>query len=215
MLSAIDLHKVLLQSQDTIPSFSVPKKSLRSQYNQFDFDQLETKRIFHRDTIKKTCIDYRLRFLDLDYFKGDVPVEAIESIQALEKAHKTELQNMKIVAPSKLFKLKNTDDPLLFVPIGNEYYYLIHKWGNDLHPLRQLLMWPFKNIVTSILSIILLSLVLTSLMPLSLFRAEPNWSDFVLIFMFMFKSIAAVVIYYAFAACKNFSREIWDSTYYN
>ena len=215
MLSAIDLHKVLLQSQDTIPSFSIPKKSLRSQYNQFDFDQLETKRIFHRDTIKKTCIDYRLRFLDLDYFKGDVPVEAIESIQALEKVHKTELQNMKIVAPSKLFKLKNTDDPLLFVPIGNEYYYLIHKWGNDLHPLRQLLMWPFKNIVTSILSILLLSLVLTSLMPLSLFRAEPNWSDFVLIFMFMFKSIAAVVIYYAFAAGKNFSRAIWDSTYYN
>ena len=215
MLSAIDLHKVLLQSQDTIPSFSVPEKSLRPQYNQFDFDQLETKRIFHRDTIKKTCIDYRLRFLDLDYFKGDVPVEAIESIQALEQAHNTELQNMKIVAPSKLFKLNNADDPLLFVPIGNEYYYLIHKWGNDLHPLRQLLMWPFKNIVTSILSILLLSLVLTSLMPLTLFRAEPNWSDFVLIFMFMFKSIAAVVIYYAFAAGKNFSRAIWDSTYYN
>ena len=215
MLSAIDLHKVLIQSQDAIPSFSEPEKSLRRKYNQFDFEQLETKRIFHRDTIKKICIDYRLRFLDLDYFKGDVPVEAIESIQALEQAHNTELQNMKIVAPSKLFKLKNADDPLLFVPIGNQYYYLIHKWGNDLHPLRQLLMWPFKNIVTSILSILLLSLVLTSFMPLTLFRAEPNWSDFILIFMFMFKSIAAIVIYYAFAAGKNFSRAIWDSTYYN
>ena len=215
MLSAIDLHKVLIQSQDAIPSFSEPEKSLRRKYNQFDFEQLETKRIFHRDTIKKICIDYRLRFLDLDYFKGDVPVEAIESIQALEQAHNTELQNMKIVAPSKLFKLKNADDPLLFVPIGNQYYYLIHKWGNDLHPLRQLLMWPFKNIITSILSILLLSLVLTSFMPLTLFRAEPNWSDFILIFMFMFKSIAAVVIYYAFAAGKNFSRAIWDSTYYN
>ena len=215
MLPAIDLHKVLLQSQDTFPTFSKPEKSLRRKYNQFDFEQLETKRIFHRDTIKKICIDYRLRFLDLDYFKGDVPVEAIESIQALEQAHNTELQNMKIVAPSKLFKLKNADDPLLFVPIGNQYYYLIHKWGNDLHPLRQLLMWPFKNIITSILSILLLSLVLTSFMPLTLFRAEPNWSDFILIFMFMFKSIAAIVIYYAFAAGKNFSRAIWDSTYYN
>jgi hypothetical protein len=215
MLSAIDLHKVLIQSQHAIPSFSEPEKSLRRKYNQFDFEQLETKRIFHRDTIKKICIDYRLRFLDLDYFKGDVPVEAIESIQALEQAHNTELQNMKIVAPSKLFKLKNADDPLLFVPIGNQYYYLIHKWGNDLHPLRKLLMWPFKNIITSILSILLLSLVLTSFMPLTLFRAEPNWSDFILIFMFMFKSIAAIVIYYAFAAGKNFSRAIWDSTYYN
>lgn len=215
MLSAIDLHKVLLQSQDTTPSFSEPEKSLRRKYNQFDFEQLKTKRIFHRDTIKKTCIDYRLRFLDLDYFKGDVPVEAIESIQALEQVHNTELQNMKIVAPSKLFKLKNADDPLLFVPIGNQYYYLIHKWGNDLHPLRKLLMWPFKNIVSSILSILFLSLVLTSFMPLTLFRAEPNWSDFLLIFMFMSKSIAAIVIYYAFATGKNFSRAIWDSTYYN
>ena len=215
MLSAIDLHKVLIQSQYAIPSFSEPEKSLRRKYNQFDFEQLETKRIFHRDTIKKICIDYRLRFLDLDYFKGDVPVEAIESIQALEQAHNTELQKMKIVAPSKLFKLKNADDPLLFVPIGNQYYYLIHKWGNDLHPLRKLLMWPFKNIITSILSILLLSLILTSFMPLTLFRAEPNWSDFILIFMFMFKSIAAIVIYYAFAAGKNFSRAIWDSTYYN
>jgi hypothetical protein len=215
MLSAIDLHKVLIQSQYAIPSFSEPEKSLRRKYNQFDFEQLETKRIFHRDTIKKICIDYRLRFLDLDYFKGDVPVEAIESIQALEQAHNTELQNMKIVAPSKLFKLKNADDPLLFVPIENQYYYLIYKWGNDLHPLRKLLMWPFKNIITSILSILLLSLILTSFMPLTLFRAEPNWSDFILIFMFMFKSIAAIVIYYAFAAGKNFSRAIWDSTYYN
>ncbi len=215
MISAIDLHEVLIQSQYAIPSFSVPEKSLRCKYNQFDFEQLETKRIFHRDTIKKTCIDYRLRFLDLDYFKGDVPVEAIESIHALEQAHNTELQNMKIVAPSKLFKLKNADDPLLFVPIGNQYYYLIHKWGNDLHPLRQFLMWPFKNIITSTLSILLLSLVLTSFMPLTLFRAEPNWSDFILILMFMFKSIAAVVIYYAFAAGKNFSRAIWDSAYYN
>ena len=48
MLPAIDLHKVLLQSQDTIPLFSTPEKSLRRKYNQFDFEQLETKRIFHR-----------------------------------------------------------------------------------------------------------------------------------------------------------------------
>jgi hypothetical protein len=215
MLSAIDLHKVLIHSRDTIPSFLELEKSLPRKYNQFDFDQLETKRIFHRDTIKKTCIDYRLRFLDLDYFKGDVPVEAIESVKTLEQVHNTELQKMKIVAPSKLFKLKNADDPLLFVPIGNHYYYFIYKWGNDLHPLRLLLMWPFRNIVTSILSILMLSLALTSFMPLTLFNSEPNWSDFILIFMFMFKSIAAVVIYYAFAAGKNFSRAIWDSTYYN
>ena len=61
MFPAIDLHKVLLQFQDTFPTFSIPEKSLRRKYNQFDFEQLETKRIFHRDTIKKTCIDYQIK----------------------------------------------------------------------------------------------------------------------------------------------------------
>ena len=130
-------------------------------------------------------------------------MEAIDKIQALEKDHKTEVKHMKIVAPSKLFKLKNADDPLLFVPIGNDYYYLIHKWGNDLHPLRRLMMWPFKNIVTSILSILLLGLLLTAMMPLDLFSSQPNSSDFLLIFLFMFKSIAAIVIYYALPLVKT------------
>ena len=215
MLPAIDLHEVLLRSQKTVSLPSVIVKPHQLQNNQFDFDRLETNRIFHRDTIKKICIDYRLRFLDLAFFKGDIPVEATEIVQALEQEHNTELRHLKIVAPSKLFKLKNSDDPLLFVPMGNQYYYLIHKWGNDLHPLRRLMMWPFKNIITSIVSILLLSLMLTSFMPLTLFSAEPNWSDFLLIFLFMFKSIAAIVIYYSFAAGKNFSRAIWDSTYYN
>ena len=217
MFSTIDLHKVLLQVQDSTTIQTNTNSPIRSNqnYNQFDFDQLETNRIFHRDTIKKICIDYRLRFLDLSYFKADVPLEAIDKIQALEKNHKTEVKHMKIVAPSKLFKLKNADDPLLFVPIGNDYYYLIHKWGNDLHPLRRLMMWPFKNIVTSIISILLFSLLLTAIMPLGLFGSQSNSSDFLLIFLFMFKSIAAVVIYYAFAAGKNFNRAIWDSNYYN
>lgn len=215
MLPAIDLHEVLLRSQKTVSLPSVIVKPHQLQNNQFDFDRLETNRIFHRDTIKKICIDYRLRFLDLAFFKGDIPVEATEIVQALEQEHNTELRHLKIVAPSKLFKLKNSDDPLLFVPMGNQYYYLIHKWGNDLHPLRRLIMWPFKNIITSIVSILLLSLMLTSFMPLTLFSAEPNWSDFLLFFLFMFKSIAAIVIYYSFAAGKNFSRAIWDSTYYN
>lgn len=215
MLPFIDLHEVLLRSQESLPLPSDVVKPHQLNTNQFDFDRLETNRIFHLDTIKKICIEYRLRFLDLAFFKGDIPVEATEKVQALEQEHNTELRHLKIVAPSKLFKLKNSDDPLLFVPMGNQYYYLIHKWGNDLHPLRRLMMWPFKNIITSIVSILLLSLMLTSFMPLTLFSAEPNWSDFLLIFLFMFKSIAAIVIYYSFAAGKNFSRAIWDSTYYN
>ena len=46
---------------------------------------------------------------------------------------------------SKLFRLKNTDDPLLFVPLGNSYFYLVHKWGNDLHPFENYLCGRLKT----------------------------------------------------------------------
>ena len=114
--------------------------------NSFDFDQLESHRIYHLDQIREVCIDYRLRFLDIKYFKNDLPESAHQAINKIETDHGTVLANFKVMAPSVLFRLERKDDPLLFVPIGNNYYYLVHKWGNDLHPLRKLLMWPFKNI---------------------------------------------------------------------
>ncbi len=200
------------EDQRVIDNINAPK-SLGT--NTFDFDLLETHNIYHIDQIKKICIDYRLRFLDSKYFKGQLPYEAISKIKALEKQHKTELKGFKIIAPSKLFKLENADDPLLFAPIGNGYYYLIHKWGNDLSPIRKLLMWPYKNFGNLIFTTLIVSLVATALFPEGIFSSTPNASNAGMIFFFMFKSIAAMVIYYGFAAGKNFNHAIWNSKYFN
>ncbi len=183
--------------------------------NSFNFELLESDKIYHIDNIKKICIDYRLRFLDSKYFKGKLPYEAISKIKGLEKDHDTELKGFKIIAPSKLFKLENADDPLLFAPIGNGYYYLIHKWGNDLNPFRKLLMWPYKGFGNLIFTTFIVSLIATALFPEGIFSNEPNASQAGMIFFFMFKSIAAMVLYYGFAAGKNFNYAIWDSKYFN
>ncbi len=183
--------------------------------NAFDFDLLETDRIYHLDQIKKTCIDYRLRFLNSNYFKGEIPPEAISKIKRLEQEHNIEVKGFKIMAPSKLFKLEDKDDPILFVPIGNNYFYLIHKWGNDLHPLRKWLMWPFKDIVNLTLVTVLVSYLVTMLVPEGLFSKNNSNAEFFIIFFFMFKCIASVVIYYGFAQGKNFNPAIWNSKYFN
>ena len=181
--------------------------------NNFDFDKLDKDRIFHLDSIKKTCIDFRLRFLDHKYFKNSLPKEAFSEISKLESTHNTILSNFKIMAPSKLFRLKNTDDPLLFVPLGNNYFYLVHKWGNDLHPFRKLLMWPFKNLWNMLCFLLFLSLGLTYITPTSIFSKVESWSVFWMIYFFMFKAIASIVIFYAFALGKNFNKAIWNSKY--
>ena len=114
-----------------------------------------------------------------------------------------------------MFKLEDKDDPLLFAPIGNGYFYLIYKWGNDLHPLRKLFAWPFKNISNLAAVVFLASYILTLLIPEGLFSKSGTSSEFWILFFFMFKSMAAVVIFYGFALGKNFNPAIWNSKYYN
>lgn len=181
--------------------------------NDFIFDKITMDRVYHLEQIKKICIDYRLRFLSTRYFKGELPPEALIRIKELEKSHQTTLRGFRIMAPSKLFKLKNPDDPLLFAPIGNDYYYLIHKWGSDLHPLRKLLVLPFRNLTNLIIAILTLSWICTKLLPLELFTPDKDPGTFWILFMFMFKMIGSIVIFYGVALGKNFNTQIWNSKY--
>ncbi len=182
-------------------------------FNSFDFDKLDANKIYSINTIKRVCIDYRLRFLDIKYFKNKLPNEVYQKINNLEKIHNTKVGDFKIMAPSALFRLEKTDDPLLFVPLGNNYYYLVHKWGNDLHPFRKLSMWPFKNIWNLLFAILLFSFLVTEITPLTLFTKTPNTSSYWMLLFFMFKAIASVVLYFGFALGKNFNPAIWNNKY--
>jgi hypothetical protein len=181
--------------------------------NNFDFDRLESHKIYHLDQIREVCIQYRLRFLDIKYFKNDLPESAHQAIQDIETNHGTVLVDFKVMAPSVLFRLERKDDPLLFVPMGNNYYYLVHKWGNDLHPLRKLLMWPFKNIWNLLLTVLAVSWVATEMTPMGLFTKTPDRVSYWMLYFFMFKAIASIVLFYGFALGKNFNPAIWNSKY--
>ena len=182
-------------------------------FNSFDFEKLDANKIYSINTIKRVCIDYSLRFLDIKYFKNKLPNEVYQKINSLENIHNTKVGDFKIMAPSALFRLEKTDDPLLFVPLGNNYYYLVHKWGNDLHPFRKLSMWPFKNIWNLLFAILLFSFLVTEITPLTLFTKSPNTSSYWMLLFFMFKAIASVVLYFGFALGKNFNPAIWNNKY--
>lgn len=185
-----------------------------SDSNAFVFDQLESDKIFHLQQIRTVAIDYRLRFLPSHFFKDGIPEEAISRISRLEKIHNIKLEGFKILAPTKAFQLLSYDDPLLFAPIGNNYYYLIHRWGIDITPTRKWLVRPFKNLWNFVVSCLLVSVILTALVP------ENNLSKTVpmatlIIFLFMFKSIVAIFLYAFFMMGKNFNSAIWDRKYFN
>jgi hypothetical protein len=206
-LPKTDLHFELIKSK------RISKIKIDLDYNP---DKIDSNRLFHVDQIRKICIDYRLRFLDFNFFKGGVPDEAYTKLKEFELNHPDLDLNIKMMAPTKLFQLENYDDPLMFVSLGNNYYYLIHKWGNDMSYFRKMFMWPFKNIYNILVYIAIISLFFTTFVPDGIFFYKNNPEiQFFVVFLFMFKSLAAIFIYFGFAMGKNFNENIWNSKFYN
>ena len=206
-LPKTNLHSELLK---------VKKNSLINFDLNFNPSKIKSDRLFHIDAIKKICIDYRLRFLDFDYFKGNVPDEAYSRLKEF-KINQPNLDfKIMMMAPSKLFELENYDDPLMFVSLGNDYYYLIHKWGNDMSYFRKILMWPFKNFYNILVFICSISVFLTAIIPDGLFFYKNNPTvEFFVTFLFILKSVIAIFIYYGFSLGKNFNENIWNRKFYN
>lgn len=209
-----EVHQLLAEPTPTQKIANRIVKSDSHLPNQFNFDLLDASRIYHISQIGKICINYRLRFLDAKLFKGDIPKEAYQEIASLEVKHATEINQFKMIAPAKLFKLENADDPILLASLGNDYYYFIHQWGNDLHPLRKIIMWPLKTFENFMITLVALSALVTFLVPSGLL-SENSTTEKLMLFMFMIKWMGTIALYYGFAKGKNFSSAIWQSKYYN
>ena len=101
------LQKAADQNNKNLDSlFSNLIQPNKDNINKFDFDLLTTNNLLHIDQIKKVCIDYRLRFLDLKYFKGNIPATAIEKIE-LDKvdrfSYRASLGNFDYLQPYTFF----------------------------------------------------------------------------------------------------------------
>ena len=182
----------------------------------FNLNKLDSKNIFHLSDIRKTCIDYRLRFLNSKFFKGDFPDLTLKKIDVFKKDHRINNLDLKVMAPSKLFKLKNADDPLLFASLGNDYFYLIDKWGNDLSYFRKISMWPFKSLTNILIFLVFLSILATLIIPKGIFVYDKEpLTEFFITYLFVLKSVIAVVIFFGFSLGKNFNTAIWNRKYFN
>lgn len=108
-------------------------------------------RVFHVSQIRNLCEKYYLRFLNVKRYNGSVDEQLAGRISQFEIAYGQECnkENCFIVAPKQSFKLEERPkDPLFFYQINEEYYYLIHKWGNDLSIFRRLLAFYSKTNVS-------------------------------------------------------------------
>jgi hypothetical protein len=171
------------------------------------------ERVFHISQIEKTCKKYHLRFLKPDIYKGTIDTELPNKISTFEVAYsvKCNQHNTRIMAPAKSFELEERPkDPLMFYQINSEYYYLIHKWGNDLSIFRRVLSF-FSNEGTCWLTVFIIPCVVFFPMIWNAMTIESVVGRIAL--MFLIALGWAAITFPTIAETGSFvaSNEDWDS----
>ncbi|HQV75270.1 MAG TPA: hypothetical protein PLE78_07255 [Flavobacteriales bacterium] len=181
---------------------------------------IDPDRVYHRDSIKAICVQYRLRFLPGGLFKGTIPNQAVYALRGLERKSEAPLTSFMLMAPASRFKLCDSEvDPLLFVPMDNDLYYLVHKWGNDLGPIRRIVNWPLRTPAHLATLVVLFGLVLSLFVPTGILTSDPSasfWGLHRLLFLFWSIMVSAsFTVFGWFAFFGQFSNDAWNSKYFN
>ena len=131
-----------------------------------DLHDYNSEDLYELDIIKQIAIKYRLRFLPTKYFKNHIPKEAIFKIKEIEKSHSTSIKQFYILAPSIAFDLEDCNkDPLLFIPLKNNNFLFVHKWGSDLSWFKKLTALPFRSLESMFASVGIIALLIALLTP--------------------------------------------------
>lgn len=205
------LNRDLFQEKKILHNLKLYNKS----FELLDEEDSDQTQIFEIKTIKDIAIRYRLKFIDSQYYKKEIPYEAILKIKYLNLTHKKNLKNFKILTPSESFKKNNPDCSLLiFAPTNHGNYCLIHKWGADLKWYRKINSWPMRKFETLFATIIFISFIIAISLPTRLIWL-PEHSDYwgpyrIGAFMHILIFNMGVTAYITFAFGKNFSVSNWN-----
>ncbi|MBK7946992.1 MAG: hypothetical protein IPJ85_17540 [Flavobacteriales bacterium] len=179
----------------------------------------EPWRVYSIESIEALCIKYRLRFLAGCYFKGAIPGSAVLAIRRLEARFGQPVSSYCLMAPSAQFKLCDSEvDPLLFLPLGEGRYYLVSKWGNDLSWMRSIAFWPVRKPLHLAATILMAAILLTITLPESLLGDVdmPLMNGSRAFFLFWISMVlSGFTLFGWFAFFGQFSKESWNSRYFN
>lgn len=181
-------------------------------------EPLPAENIYHISAIRKLCLQYRLRFLPTRHFSGEFPLETLRAVKELEKKLEIPVDSFYLLAPARYFKLEDANqDPLLFVPLDDERYYLVHQWGNDLAWYRRFLAWPMQRLSTLLASVFLINMLITLSIPGRFITESGEYFSFsrAILFVYMLLSSAALLSYIWFATNRKLSSDAWNSHTYN
>ena len=201
------------------------KKNLNScatSNENIDLIEYNKNDVYDLKSIKSIAVKYRLRFLPTKYFKNEIPQEAIFKTKSLEKKNNTSIKNFHILAPATSFDLEDVNkDPLLFAPLKNGKYLLIHQWGTDLAWYKKLSALPLKSLESILITIGFAALLLSIITPtwLILNSAEIDMGYFgyhrIAWFLYAYILISSITTFICFSQNIYPSEYQWNKKTYN
>lgn len=129
----------------------------RSWVKQCQLNQEYQGGIYHEDDVRKICMDYQMRMLPSNLYRGPVDPLFGSKVKKFEQQHPLTAEetegNYFIVAPAETFALEERQrpieniDPLLLYKVDDHFYKLVHQWGADLHVFRYVNAWRHRSLL--------------------------------------------------------------------
>ena len=187
-------------------------------YQMLDDEEIDHQFVFTANEIEKVAIKYRMCFLDIVYFKKEIPTVAEIKIEYLNEIYCKQLSGFKILSYRECFTHSNSKKNygILFVPTLNGHYYLIHQWGDPVPVARKWLYFPLQNFETLAVSLMVFTLLVDLILPtrlITLDRTATYWSGYrVGVYFHLLIFFGGLSVFFIVGFFKNVSKNIWNTT---
>jgi hypothetical protein len=183
------------------------------------YRETSSKTIFNEENIKQLCIRYRLRFLPIQLYCGEVPYEVITKIKSYEHKHHGRKAELFILAPPAFFLLKNAyKDPLLFALNSSGGYELLCEWGEKSSWYVPILNYPFRDFKSMVISSLAVGFVIALICGLNGVLNYPNTFKSIImkapIMILSAGMFSTLALCYGLITKTDFSADNWQSKYF-
>ena len=210
-----EVHKILAKSLFREQTILNNLKTYNKSFELLNEDELNSSQVYKPEELKALCVSLRLKFLDSQAYRFDVPYEAVLKIKHLNEVQKKDLDGFKIMGVAEAFRkqVPNTNFAL-FAPTVMGNYYLVHHWGTKLKWYKKLMAFPLRNFEMLMITIISFVLIVTLCLPtylITLDRTATYWCGYRIgIFFHLLIFFSGFTAYILVGFNKRFSGTVWD-----
>jgi hypothetical protein len=190
-------------------------REYRDTFDVLDEENLDPSMVFTLAEIKEVAVNYRMKFLDSQLYRQDMPYAALMKIKQLNREHRKELRGFKLLSCPQSFRQGGCDKAsLLFARTSYGNYYLLLRWGKKIEASRSLLYWPLRRFENLLMTVLTFTLCLTLSLPTWLITLDAKaeyWSGYrAAAFFHLLIFNLGFTAYITFAFSRNFSSSVWN-----